>query len=127
MIYTVAHMSFQTDDLRRSHTEVEARSPEEALAIFNELAAWRSEYPYCWTQATIDDVWKTGGPVYRKDGVIYEDDQPVQKPVPPEPDPEIWVVPQAEKIPLTQNGIRPKIDSVRKTAKRNTIRSHNGN
>lgn len=51
-IYAVCHY----DAIESRIDYVQARTPEEALAIYNEIATHRREYPYEWRQAKIDSV-----------------------------------------------------------------------
>ena len=57
MIFTIYHYAFATDDVKQTFSLVEADTKEEALHKYNNLAQSRSEYPYMWNQAKIENVF----------------------------------------------------------------------
>lgn len=58
MIYKIHHYAFATDDVKPTISLVEADSKEEALDKYNKLATTRTEYPYCWNQVSLNQVYE---------------------------------------------------------------------
>ena len=58
MIFEVIHKHFCTDDIRLTHTLVQASTKLNAKNKFNKLAKKRKNYPYCWNEVTLKDIQK---------------------------------------------------------------------
>lgn len=67
-IFTVIHQAFATDTLAHRTDLFAASSPEEALEIYNKMAASEKyhEYPYCWRPVTLENVREAEYTVYSR-------------------------------------------------------------
>jgi len=57
-LWSIVHKHFCTDHIEYTSSVVKAPTKQIAMDKFNKLAAKRSEYPYCYSQATLENISK---------------------------------------------------------------------
>jgi len=55
-LWVVVHKHFVTDNIKFTTSVVKAPTKQIAMKKFNNIAKKRSEYPYCYSKVTIENI-----------------------------------------------------------------------